>query len=213
MAATENTPLHDDAAIQDGNISETTPKPSVDIDIFMDYFEGQCNALVAFSAMLICPALVIKTSPEISLSWPLRTVGLLVCDLNGLCLVISFFLRVSAWVAKRGGHTEQFAKDITNLRRGPARSHAAVVVRAPGWLMTATLATFLVEMIGYFYLWNPPATASPKAPMHAGEDMLYQVLLITFSLFATQSIIIASKLGKPPAPAPNPEVADVQEKV
>lgn len=75
-----------------------------------------------------------------------------------------------------------------------------------------TLATFLVELIGYLYLWSPSGTASPKAPMHVvdSETMLYQVLLIAFSSFATLSINIAGKLGKSPAPV---SVAAVQEKV
>lgn len=90
---------------------------------------------------------------------------------------------------------------------------------ASAYTKDRTVATFLVELIGYLYRWSPNGTAGPKVPMHVAEGALYQVLLIAFSVFATRSIDIASKLGKPPAPAPAPEVphmagvAVVQEKV
>lgn len=93
--------------------------------------------------------------PVIKACRAFRIVGGAVCMLDIICLCVSIVLRLRAWTVVREGRAEQFMKvgveecasrfvslilisqDIFNVRSGPSRREAAIVLNAPYFLMSA----------------------------------------------------------------------------
>ncbi|EKM58330.1 uncharacterized protein PHACADRAFT_252566 [Phanerochaete carnosa HHB-10118-sp] len=200
-------------------IQEEIPAPSAmtnDINGFMECFKSQHSTLISVSVVLLYPFYTMMQMPVIKACRAFRIVGGAVCMLDIICLCLSIGLRLRAWAVVREGKAEQFMKDIFNVRNGPSRREAAIVLNAPYFLMSATMFLFAIELVGYVWLSIPCDPAELEVPpLDIAESVLLQVAASVGAAFCGRSFRTIRQLGN--ATELVPEAADpvtaAQEKV